>query len=503
MSDEDNAIYLYYDNISLDKLKFNQDITIDNSVENILGIDKNKKIVSRDMKSIFSGLGYEYVYNNDIDNLNSTQNGDIKFNSQNLSLATIISINNNTLDKANLENYLDTFNSSNNIEKGNLFLYNETNPQNGLIMKINFMYPLELNQEYRNFNIEIIQILNDGLTNQDNVKIFFSKSGNSGEGLINNGSRWNSIPTTQSADPGEFYIKYENNLTHIGISPIDKYNNNFLDWILSININDQITVIRKQSNTSYQPNLIVGIYTVVSEFTQLGGLDSYICTLNCLTPDHHETISGNEYWIGVNKSGLPGIQGIQGIKGDTGDQGPQGLTGDIGETGADGPQGLKGDAGDQGIQGLKGDTGDQGPQGLKGDTGDQGPQGLKGDAGSAGADGAQGPQGLKGDTGDQGPPGNDGADAFIERSHENTMKIHNTSRNPNFHAQFVVNDTMDVGLNPEGFLPGPNGVRNAIPEPEINCMTWIVARLDMTPYGGDPEQPVYIPAYWSRKMVIP
>ena len=60
-----------------------------------------------------------------------------------------------------------------------------------------------------------------------------------------------------------------------------------------------------------------------------------------------------------------------------------------------------------------------------------------------------------------------------------------------------------MGLNPEGFLPGPNGQLNAIPEPEVNKLTWIRATLDMTPFGGQSEQSVYIPAYWYSSERVP
>ena len=110
---------------------------------------------------------------------------------------------------------------------------------------------------------------------------------------------------------------------------------------------------------------------------------------------------------------------------------------------------------------------------------------------------------LTGPQGPEGPAGQDGAPAFTERAAENTMPIHNAARAPNFSAQFVVSDRDNMGLNPEGFLPGPNGQLNAIPEPEVNKLTWIRATLDMTPFGGQSEQSVYIPAYWYASERVP
>ena len=110
--------------------------------------------------------------------------------------------------------------------------------------------------------------------------------------------------------------------------------------------------------------------------------------------------------------------------------------------------------------------------------------------------------GPPGPTGAEGPRGADGAAAFTEIAAENTQNRHNTARAPSFHQQFLPSGDTS-GLHPEGFLPGPNGERNAIPEPGINAMTWIQTEVDLSAFGGNRFQRVYIPAYWNKPFVLP
>ena len=125
---------------------------------------------------------------------------------------------------------------------------------------------------------------------------------------------------------------------------------------------------------------------------------------------------------GFGNQGTQGFQGPQGTDGETGSQGVQGLGGQ-GTSGLQGIQGLDGDVGGQGVQGLLGDGGFQGTQGfqgvagegadgVQGDAGFQGTQGLIGDSGVGGFQGPQGIQGGFGTQGIDGGLGNTGLQGF-------------------------------------------------------------------------------------------
>ena len=391
-------------------------------------------------------VGLNFIYNNQTNPLESDK-GEIRFNNQNIIEASIISINTTDNNNNVLTQYIESFNTSTSSTKGYLYIHNLEEFTNGVIIEISYMYPIQNGQSYRQFDIKVLNILGSGISNNDELRLYFFKNGDRGltgttglngtNGYVNNGSKWLSGDENITPSAGKFYITADG--TTLVISKKDINDNDFSNWFSTIGVGDLLTVSFKDETD----NTIIGIYRLNSVVTQLGDLNAFQGSLTPLLNEHINSIQGKEYSISYSKKGDPGLQGIQGVKGDTGSEGPQGPVG---------PEGPEGPQGPAGVQGTK---------------------------------------------------GSDGVSVFVERASENTMKIHNASTMPSFHAQFVVNDDMDVGLKPEGFLPGPNGARNAIPEPEINCMTWIVSRLDMTPYGGSPEQAVYIPAYWYKNMNMP
>ena len=87
------------------------------------------------------------------------------------------------------------------------------------------MYPIQNGQSYRQFDIKVLNILGSGISNNDELRLYFFKNGDRGlngttglngtngingingsDGYVNNGSKWLSGAENITPTAGKFYI---------------------------------------------------------------------------------------------------------------------------------------------------------------------------------------------------------------------------------------------------------------------------------------------------------
>ena len=306
--DDEYNFYRKYDNVELDKLKLNE---ISDEIElsrKVLALDDNNNVIKVDRGTLGGKIGFDFTYNSS--NIMNAEESEIRFNGP-LEDASVISIYTITSDGENIKQFLESLPSTLNPDKGILYIHHADDNRKGMIIKIKSISPVQDDSLYKNFAIEIIQVIENGFEDGDKVRIFFSKSGNKGDTVVNNGSCWTSCPTNNSPEAGQFFVSTVGGLTQMLIHINDKYNNNCNEWINQINIGDRITVTRNINPASNSENLLVSIFDVLSQFTQVGNLSFFQATIACIS-EVCDTITGNDYHISHHKTN-PGRLGNSGI----------------------------------------------------------------------------------------------------------------------------------------------------------------------------------------------